>query len=105
MTPVSPDLFCPACNEVVPAADARPDPEHGAPRCPVCTGLLRPDAAGFDNPITISVIMSIAGPIARLLKKTGVLQYLEARAAATENKIDDVAIRVVITIIDELAKL
>jgi len=105
MTDPLPDLFCPACNVTVPDSVAVYDGGGGPAFCPTCHGLLRPHSSGFGNPLSLSVLGTIAGPFARLLKRVGVLEYLEARAKSTKNKLDDAAIRVARHIIEEIAAL
>lgn len=105
MTPLAQDLFCPACDVVIPAADALHDDESVSPLCPICGGPLRPDTSGFGNPLSLSVLAAVAGPVARLLLRVGVLQFLEKRAKATTNKIDDFGIRVARHLLEELAQL
>ena len=105
MTPVTPDLWCPLCDKYVTLASAVGVGIEAAALCPVCRSPLQAERPIISNPLPFNFSVGLAGALARLLIRTGILDFLEKRAAATKNKVDDVAIRIARSIIQEAAKL
>lgn len=65
----------------------------------------KPISKGMDlNPIAFDWIFMAFRMVARLLKEMGVLDELEKKAADTKTEIDDKAVRMGKSILDEMSK-
>ena len=105
MTPVTPDLWCLQCDTHIAVAESiLVDPESPA-KCPICSGDLLAEEPIIHDPIPLGLSVGIIAMLARLLIRTGVLDFLQQRAEATSNKVDDVAIPIARNLIQEAAKL
>jgi len=62
-------------------------------------------AEAFANPLGIGLGLKLIGVIARVLLRTGVIDALEDRVAATDTPLDDFAVKIVSHILQEAAKL
>lgn len=98
-------LYCVSCaSYVTPVTSV--DSGHGSlPLCPNCDLQLDPFELADLNPFGILAARTLIRIVARALIKTGILQFLEARAAESDTPLDDFALSVARSIIEAAAAL
>lgn len=104
MTATPRDFWCPHCRTHIAANEILSDDGSCVPQCPVCAGLLAGGSAYNCHPATTPFGYSISRPLAQLLVRLGIMNFLARLASEPRRSGDALATTVARAVIEEAAQ-
>jgi len=98
-------MYCGTCDRRIEPAHFIFHADTRLAHCPSCNEPLLPEAFHEGNPVSVAFGLTCLKVVARLLLRAGVLKYLEDKASQSETSLDDFALRVTRSVLEEAAKL